>query len=104
MYIKRRKIMTKLICEIYRCAKKEGMYVYVDKEDGVDKLPEALKKRTGRLILAMTLVISPGKKLARAKSEDVLIAIENQGFFLQMPPSPSDDMQGIGEKNSLIRR
>jgi uncharacterized protein YcgL (UPF0745 family) len=96
--------MKKLVCDIYRCANKEGMYVYVDKDDGIDNLPEGLKKRTGRLDKAMTLIIEPGKKLARAKSEDVIIAIENQGFYLQMPPSLNDDMQGISEKNTLIKR
>lgn len=84
--------MKKLLCEIYRCAKKEGMYIYLSKESGLDSLPEALKKRAGKMELAMTLLITPDKQLARAKAEDVLTAIDNQGFYLQMPPSVSEDI------------
>lgn len=75
------------LCEIYRCSKKEGMYIYVDKKDGLEKLPETLYKQTGKMELAMGLMITPDKKLARAVAQDVLNAIEAQGFYLQMPPS-----------------
>ncbi len=97
-----------VICEIYRCSKKEGMYIYIDKRDGLEKLPDTLKQRTGRMELAMTLMITPDKKLARAKAEDVLLAIENQGFYLQMPPSVADEAQAtsraISEANDFLER
>ena len=35
----------------------------------------------------MTLLLSPDRKLARAEAAVVLDAIEQQGFYLQMPPS-----------------
>lgn len=73
-------------CNVYRCVKKEGMYVYMATQDPLDSLPDALKQRTGRMELVMTVLITPDKKLARATAADVLIAIENQGFYLQMPP------------------
>ena len=100
--------MTKLVCDIYRCSKKEGMYVYVDKQQGAEVLPEALKQRTGKLTLAMTLILTPEKKLARAKADDVLTAIANQGFYLQMPPSPTAEaqaaMQAISEANNFLEK
>ena len=49
--------------------------------------PEALLERTGKLTLAMTLVIEEDKELARADAKKVLAAIEEQGFYLQMPPA-----------------
>jgi uncharacterized protein YcgL (UPF0745 family) len=94
----------KMLCSVYRCGKKEGMYVYMDKKDDPDTLPEALKQRTGRLELAMTLVLTPDKKLARAKAEDVLVAIDNQGFYLQMPPSLTDEMASVSEANTFLKR
>ncbi|MGH1486605.1 MAG: YcgL domain-containing protein [Cellvibrionaceae bacterium] len=96
--------MKKILCNVYRCAKKEGMYVYMAKQDGLDTLPDALKQRTGRMELAMTLLITPDKKLARATAEDVLIAIDNQGFYLQMPPSMTDEMQSVSQANTFIKR
>ncbi len=97
-----------LICEIYRCSKKEGMYIYIDKRDGLEKLPDTLKQKTGRMELAMTLMITPDKKLARAKAEDILLAIDSQGFYLQMPPSAAAEAQAasraISEANDFLER
>lgn len=101
--------MRNVLCDIYRCRKKEGMYVYVPKTSAVDQLPQALIQRTGRLEHAMTLLLTPEKKLARAKASDVMIAFENQGFYLQMPPSSldaeADDVhKAIGEANDFLER
>ena len=98
----------KLLCEIYRCSKKEGMYIYVDKKHGLKKLPDALNKQTGKMELAMGLIITPDKKLARANAKDVLEAIEAQGFYLQMPPSLYGEAQisshAITEANDFLER
>jgi hypothetical protein len=75
------------LCSIYRCSKKEGMYVYVDKKEAFERMPELLIKQLGTVELAMTLLITADKKLARANALDVLTSIEEQGFYLQMPPS-----------------
>ncbi len=92
------------ICSIYRCAKKEGMYIYVDKTAGLDAIPETLKGQLGQTELAMTLLIDSNKKLARASAEDVLAAITEQGFYLQMPPNLHDEneMRQMREKNSKL--
>ncbi len=98
----------KLLCEIYRCSKKEGMYLYVDKKDGLNKLPESLVKQAGKTELAMTIIITPDKKLARAKAADVLEAIESKGFYLQMPPSlygeAQESSQAVSEANDFLER
>lgn len=94
----------KTVCSVYRCAKKAGMYIYIDKANGLNVLPEELKKCAGKMTLAMTLVITPNKKLAKAKAENVLAAIDNQGFYVQMPPSLSDEMQAVSQANSFLER
>lgn len=43
----------------------------------------------------MVLVLTPEKKLARASVEKVIESIENQGFYLQMPPPPESYMNEI---------
>ena len=43
-------------------------------------------ERFGKPISAMTMLLKPEKKLARANAEDVMKAIREQGFYLQMPP------------------
>ena len=92
----------KKICSIYRSPKHEGMYLYVDKQEGIERVPEALLSRFGKPAQAMTLLIFPGKKLARASADKVLEALEQQGYYLQMPPVPEQYMSELHQKNSKM--
>ena len=74
------------ICSIYRSAKREGMYLYVDKAEGLERVPEALMVKFGQAEHAMTLLIDEGRKLARADAAKVLQDIADNGFYLQLPP------------------
>ncbi len=76
----------KIICSIYRNPRVEGMYLYVDKKEDTKRVPEALLAKFGKLELGMTLLLHPGRKLARADVGKVMEAIQQQGFYLQMPP------------------
>lgn len=80
----------KLLCEIYRSSRKEEMYLYVDKRQGVAEVPEALLERFGKPIPTMTLILTPEKSLARAKASDIMAAIRDKGFYLQMPPAKEE--------------
>lgn len=93
----------KKICSVYRSPKEEGMYLYVDKKIGLESVPEALLKRFGKPELAMTLVLTPDKKLARADASRVIEMIEEQGFYLQIPPRPDELMQELRHKNSKLQ-
>jgi len=94
--------MTKKLTSIYRSKKEEGLYLYVDKKEDMERVPEELLKRFGQAELAMTLIIEPDKKLARANAEKVLQSIEDNGYYLQLPPSATDYMQDINKENSKL--
>ncbi|MFN3881563.1 MAG: YcgL domain-containing protein [Nitrincola lacisaponensis] len=79
-----------LICSIYRSARKDEMYLYVDKRDGLKPVPEALMERFGKAVHVMDMPMTPGRTLARVDAEKVLEAIRDKGFFLQMPPPKED--------------
>lgn len=79
-----------ILCSIYRSPKKEGMYLYVDKKEGLERLPESLLKIFGKPQFAMTLLLKPERKLARVDREDVIKGIAEQGYYLQMPPKFED--------------
>jgi len=78
--------MTSRLTTIYRSTKEEGLYLYVDKTDDLSRVPETLLQRFGKPELAMHLQLGPARKLARADATKVLLAIETQGFYLQLPP------------------
>lgn len=90
----------KRICSIYRSNRVEGMYLYVDKKEDLARVPDALLQRFGKPELAMTLLLHPERTLARADINGVLEAIEQAGFYLQMPPK--DDEASIHTANSLM--
>ena len=81
---------TLLIASVYRSPKKEGMYLYVEKSQGLNKVPETLLKVFGDPEHAMTLALKPERKLAQVDVGEVIKQIEEQGFFLQMPPGKED--------------
>jgi len=84
--------MTATQCWIYRSSKKDEMYLYVNKQDRFDDVPEALLRRFGQPIFVMNLELSPLRKLAREDSETVINNLQQQGFHLQMPPDLKPDI------------
>jgi uncharacterized protein YcgL (UPF0745 family) len=78
------------------------MYLYVEKTTGLEEVPSELLSRFGKAELAMTLVLTPEKKLARADVQRVLAMIEEKGYYLQMPPLPDELMQDLRNKNSKL--
>lgn len=94
--------MTKKICSIFRSPRHEGMYLYVDKAEALTRVPEALLARFGTPQLAMTLVLTPERTLARVDVAKVLASLEDDGYFLQMPPQPDTSMRELREKNTKL--
>lgn len=75
-------------CSIYRCSKRDEMYLYLAEEKTIDDLPGELIVLVKDLTHVMELELTPKKKLAR---EDVLLVMKNleeKGYHLQMPPNP----------------
>ena len=73
--------------KIFRSSKREGMYLYVDNEELLSRVPPELMQRFGRPVEVMELQLGASKKLARVEAASVLEQIEVSGFYLQMPPS-----------------
>lgn len=89
--------MSERICTVYRCAREREMYLWVDRQEGLAKLPEALMKATGKLDEVLTLRLTPERKLARARAPEVLAAIAEHGYYLQLPPDKQVQRFTLGE-------
>ncbi|MCL2900186.1 YcgL domain-containing protein [Brenneria tiliae] len=77
-----------MFCAIYRSSKRDQTYLYVEKKDDFSRVPEELMKSFGKPHLAMLLPLDGSKNLAAADIEKVKQALEEQGFYLQVPPPP----------------
>ncbi len=74
-------------CFIYKSNKKNELYLYLNKQDDFSSIPEAILKSIGQPEYVMQLEITPERKLARENATDILKGIEENGFFIQMPPT-----------------
>ncbi len=73
-------------CWIYRSSRKEGMYLYLTKEDDFEKIPKPLLERFGQAALVMTLELHSGRTLAQEDITKVMVNLRELGFHLQIPP------------------
>lgn len=83
---------SKRFCSVFKSPKKHEMYVYVDRKDGVENLPEALLNIFGQPEHVLDMILTPEKNLARVDAIKVLEEIAEKGFYLQMPPGKEDYM------------
>ena len=94
----------KTLCDIYRSPRESEMYLYVSKQQGMQAVPEKLQELFGKPVHVTTLLLTPERKLARADVEKVLNALEEQGYYLQMPPVVDDEMRAIAAQNTKLPR
>ena len=80
------------IVQVFRSSKKDDMYIYVEKSKGLEVVPDELLERFGKGIPAMIILLDKDKQLASTNGEKVLTAIQEKGFYLQLPPARDDSM------------
>src|SRR5690554_8214386 len=85
----------KLLCEVFKSSRKDEMYLYDDKRDGLAEVAQLLLERFGKPISVMTLILTPQRSLGRAQAGDVMTAIREQGLYLQLPPAKEAHMLGL---------
>nr|WP_299596981.1 YcgL domain-containing protein [uncultured Microbulbifer sp.] len=98
----------KLLCDIYRSPRENEMYLYVEKQQGAGglsgRVPEKLLELFGKPVHVTTMLLTAERKLARADVEKVMHTVQDQGYYLQMPPVVDDEMRAIAAQNSKLPR
>ncbi len=79
-----------LLCQVFKSSRREEMYLYVEMSRGLADVPGELLARFGEPCPVMLLELTPERTLARADAAEVLEQIAEQGYYLQMPPTPSE--------------
>jgi uncharacterized protein YcgL (UPF0745 family) len=79
---------------VFRSARVDGMYLFVDASERLERVPPALLARFGAPLEVMSIDLEPSRRLARADAADVLAAISARGFHLQMPPTATEADRG----------
>ena len=96
----------KKICSVYRSSHSDEMYLYVNKAEGLKKVPEALLEKFGKAQHAMSLLLTPERSLARVDVLSVMRELDEKGFYLQMPPPKDldDEMTIIKHRNNFLEK
>ena len=76
-------------CYIYRCSRKEDMYIYLAARDDFSCIPAEIMRALGITELTMELDLTPASKLAREDAATVMKNLEDKGFHLQLPGDTS---------------
>lgn len=79
----------KTFVSVFRSSKKPDTYLFVKRGQLWEELPESLLTIFGQPLHCMDLILTPERKLARTHGKEVLDAISDKGFFLQMPEEQS---------------
>lgn len=87
-------------CFVYRSSKKDGLYVYLADEDGLDKLPPAVLHQLGEPEFAMQLDLSQRASLANEDISQVKHNLTAQGFHIQMPKNIEQLLEQIARNQS----
>lgn len=74
--------------QVYKSRRKADTYVYLEQGVATDTLPEALQHLLGALEPVLDIPLTAERALARYSGAEVLAAIAEHGFFLQLPPEP----------------
>mgnify|MGYP000038065509 CR=1 FL=1 len=73
-------------CVVYKSERKPDSYLYVTTKDEFTEVPEALLNMLGELQFIKDLDLASRDKLGYADIAEVTRLLDEQGFFLQMPP------------------
>ncbi len=74
-----------MLCFVYRSRQQYDMYLYITEKDQFDAIPEALMKKFGSPEFALDFELTPERNLARADTAEVIKALKDNGYYLQMP-------------------
>lgn len=75
-----------MICAVYKSRLKADSYLFVEKRNEFERVPEALMQMFGAPTLVMMLPLSKRDHLGFADINKVKSELLNKGYYLQVPP------------------
>ena len=93
----------KTFVSVFRSSRKPDTYLYVRRGQVWDDLPDSLREIFGNPVHAMDLIMTPERKLSRTTGKQVLEAIADKDFFLQMPQEISGHVVDFRRKPEQTR-
>lgn len=74
-------------CFVYRSKKNNEMYLYLLEKEGFSRVPDSLMRLVGDVEFSFEFILNTERKLLRYQAVEVMRNLQDNGFFLQMPPN-----------------
>ena len=75
-------------CYVYRSRRKPGSFLFLLIKDEFNRVPETLLKIFGTPEFSFEFELSPARNLViKADPQEMLKVIQENGFYLQLPPA-----------------
>ncbi|ABV37125.1 protein of unknown function DUF709 [Shewanella sediminis HAW-EB3] len=75
-----------MICAVYKSRRKVDSYLFVEKRNVFERVPDALMKMFGEPDLVMMLPLMKRDHLGFADINKVKSELAEKGYYLQLPP------------------
>lgn len=75
-----------MICVVYKSSRRADTYLFVEKRDVFEAVPEPLMQMFGTPIMVMMVPLFKRESLALADIEKVRSELKEKGYYLQIPP------------------
>ena len=77
----------KILCDVYRSSRKDLLYLYVNADEGFERVPDELMKQFGEPEKTLSFELTVDRPLAREDPAKVMANIQEKGYHLQLPPA-----------------
>jgi len=74
-------------CFVYRSKRNNEMYLYLPEKEQFENVPESLMELVGEVEFTFEFILNTERKLIRYQAAEVMRNLQDNGFFLQMPPN-----------------
>lgn len=75
---------------IYRCKHRKDTFLYLPEKDNFEEVPDSLLEMLGEILFSFDFELDDSKKLIRAAAPEVIRNIQQNGYFLQLPPGKDE--------------
>ena len=72
---------------VYKGKRYPDAYLFVATDEDLSRVPDKLLQRMGNLSVALEMELTGSQSLARVSADIVISAIDQRGFYLQLPPA-----------------
>jgi uncharacterized protein YcgL (UPF0745 family) len=91
-----------MICVVYKSSRRADTYLFVEKRDVFEAVPEPLMQMFGTPIMVMMVPLFKRESLALADIEKVRSELKEKGYYLQIPP-PQENLLDVHKASLGIK-